>query len=75
MDSDFFALRDSWLGSDGLISHVSFTAFGCIVSYTHLYYSAILLRYDEAVFLRDFLIRNQEEQFPIDIIPFKDLKE
>ena len=73
MDSEFFVLRDSCLGINGLVAHVSFNAFGCIASYTHLYYSAILLRYDEAVLLRDFLLRCRNEFVSIDIIPFSEV--
>lgn len=69
----FYVLRDKCLGEDGLVSHVSLTSFGVLVSHTSCDYCAILFTYEHAVLFRDFIMQHDTDCFGYDIISFDDV--
>ena len=66
----FFVLRNRFFGNSGLVSHVSLTGFGVLVSYTSEPLIAILFPYDVAQSFLSLLASKGEDTNLFEILPF-----
>ena len=64
----FYLLEDACLKK--FVSHVSFTGYSCLVTCCDDKLSSILLPYDFALMLRDFLQKHDSDCYGYNIVPF-----